>query len=165
MSFQIKIAKESDIELIEKMANVAFPHTYKEILKPDQISYMLGMMYSFSSLENQFKLGHVYFIAYNNETPVGYASVERQSDKIFHLQKIYVMPEWQGKGVGGIMFKRVVEYVKQIQPNQCKIELNVNRNNKAIEFYQHLGMRKVFEGDFNIGRGYQMNDYIMALDL
>ncbi len=165
MSFQIKMADKGDIELIEKMANVAFPDTYKKILTPDQISYMLGMMYSYLSLENQFKLGHVYFIAYKDETPVGYASVERQNEKLFHLQKIYVMPEWKGKGVGGILFRRIVEYVKEQQPQKCTIELNVNRNNKAIDFYKHLGMRKVDEGDFNIGRGYFMNDYIMALDV
>ncbi len=165
MAYQIKMADKSDIALIEKMANVAFPDTYKDILKPDQISYMLGMMYSFSSLENQFNLGHTYFIAYNDKMPVGYASVERQGEKTFHLQKIYVMPEWKGKGVGGVLFKRVVDYVKSVQPEKCAIELNVNRNNKAIEFYKHLGMKKIDEGDFHIGRDYFMNDYIMSLEV
>ena len=28
------------------------------------------------------------------------------------------------------------------------MHLNVNRNNKALQFYQHLGMEKVAEGDF-----------------
>ncbi len=159
------MAEKSDIALIEKMANVAFPDTYKDILKPDQISYMLGMMYSFSSLEAQFKLGHTYFIAYDDETPVGYASVERQGEKVFHLQKIYVMPDWKGKGVGGVLFKRVVDYVKSVQPEKCAIELNVNRNNNAIGFYKHLGMKKIDEGDFHIGRDYFMNDYIMSLEV
>ncbi len=165
MSLKIKKADISDIELIEKLAIVAFPDTYKDILKPDQISYMLGMMYSYPSLESQFKLGHVYFIAYEDKTPVGYASVERQKEKIFHLQKIYVMPEHKGKGIGGILFKRIVEYVKEVQPEKCAIELNVNRNNKALGFYEHLGMKKIFEGDFNIGRGYMMNDYIMSIEV
>lgn len=43
--------------------------------------------------------------------------------------------------------------------------LNVNRNNKALHFYEHKGMKKLREGDFPIGNGYYMNDYIMGLEL
>ena len=39
------------------------------------------------------------------------------------------------------------------------------RNNKALQFYEHMGMRKLREGDFPIGNGYYMNDYIMGLDI
>ncbi len=45
------------------------------------------------------------------------------------------------------------------------MELNVNRNNPALGFYEHMGMKKVREGDFPIGNGYYMNDYIMGLDI
>jgi len=45
------------------------------------------------------------------------------------------------------------------------MELNVNRNNKALHFYEHKGMKKLREGDFPIGNGYYMNDYIMGLEL
>ena len=30
---------------------------------------------------------------------------------------------------------------------------------------QHMGMRKLREGDFPIGNGYYMNDYIMGLEI
>lgn len=43
--------------------------------------------------------------------------------------------------------------------------LNVNRNNRALHFYERMGMRKLREGDFPIGDGYYMNDYIMGLDI
>ena len=54
---------------------------------------------------------------------------------------------------------------KEIHPGPCEMHLNVNRNNKALQFYQHLGMEKVAEGDFHIGNGYYMNDYIMGLKI
>ncbi len=50
-------------------------------------------------------------------------------------------------------------------PDLVMMELNVNRNNKALQFYEHMGMRKLREGDFPIGNGYYMNDYIMGLDI
>ena len=45
------------------------------------------------------------------------------------------------------------------------MELNVNRNNRALHFYERMGLRKLREGDFPIGDGYYMNDYIMGLDI
>ena len=45
------------------------------------------------------------------------------------------------------------------------MELNVNRNNRALHFYERMGMRKLREGDFPIADGYYMNDYIMGLDI
>lgn len=63
------------------------------------------------------------------------------------------------------LFKEAIKYIKEIHPEPCLMELNVNRNNKALQFYQHMGMRKLREGDFPIGNGYYMNDYIMGLDI
>ncbi len=165
MFLELKKATLEDIPLIHSMAAVAFPDAYKDILTPEQTEYMMDMMYSERNLRQQMESGHVYFIAYSGETPCGYVSVERQGDKLFHLQKIYVMPEWRGKGVGGFMFAGAVKHVKFLQPEKCTIELNVNRNNKALEFYKHLGMQKVRQGDFDIGGGFYMNDYIMSLEV
>lgn len=53
----------------------------------------------------------------------------------------------------------------QRRTEPCLMELNVNRNNKALQFYEYMGMRKLREGDFPIGNGYYMNDYIMGLDI
>ena len=36
---------------------------------------------------------------------------------------------------------------------------------RALHFYERMGMRKLREGDFPIGDGYYMNDYIMGLDI
>ena len=65
------------------------------------------------------------------------------------------------------MFEKAVDFVKQSKSERAgKIELNVNRyNSKALKFYTKMGMKKIFEGDFDIGNGYLMTDYIMSLDV
>jgi RimJ/RimL family protein N-acetyltransferase len=46
------------------------------------------------------------------------------------------------------------------------MELNVNRDNvKAWQFYEHMGMHKASSGDFHIGNGYYMTDFIMAMEV
>ena len=43
--------------------------------------------------------------------------------------------------------------------------LTLNRRNPALHFYERMGMRCLREGDFPIGGGFYMNDYIMGLDI
>jgi ribosomal protein S18 acetylase RimI-like enzyme len=68
--------------------------------------------------------------------------------------------------LGKQLFQQAIDAIKELHPAPCQMRLNVNRfNTKAIEFYQRMGMKKIFEGDFDIGHGYLMQDYIMALDI
>ena len=161
----LRRASESDIPLIRQVADVAFPATYREILTPPQLDYMMEWMYSEKSLREQFREGHCFYLAFDGDDPVGYVSVERQGERLFHLQKIYVLPEVQGRGVGRRLFEQAVAHVRRLCPGACRMELNVNRHNRALHFYERMGMRRLREGDFPIGEGFYMNDYIMGLDL
>ena len=161
----IRRASEADCALIRRLAGEVFPATYREILAPAQLDYMMEWMYSEESLQGQFRAGHVWFIASSDGEPCGYVSVERQGGDLFHLQKIYVLPHFQGAHCGSFLFREAVRYIKEVHPEPCMLELNVNRNNKALHFYEHMGMKKLREGDFPIGNGYYMNDYIMGKEI
>lgn len=164
--FNIRKATVDDCLLIHKMANKVFPATYQEILSPEQLDYMMEWMYAPDNIRKQMEEeGHVYFIAYKECEPCGYVSVQPQGKDVFHLQKIYVLPCFQGTHCGSFLFRQAIQYIKEVHPNPCLMELNVNRNNKALHFYERMGMKKLREGDFPIGNGYYMNDYIMGLEI
>ncbi len=164
--YTIRKATIADCELIHKLAQQVFPMTYQEILSPEQIDYMMEWMYAPCNIRKQMeKEGHVYLIAYKGGEQAGYVSVQPQGETVFHLQKIYVLPRFQGMRCGSFLFHEAIRYIKEVHPAPCLMELNVNRHNKAIHFYEHMGMRKLREGNFPIGNGYYMNDYIMGLDI
>ena len=74
----------ADCELINKMAGEVFPATYKEILSPEQLDYMMDWMYAPENIRKQMEEeGHVYFIAYKEGKPCGYVSVQQQEKDIF----------------------------------------------------------------------------------
>lgn len=160
-------AQLEDAPLIEELAQEIFRATYKEILTLRQIDFMMDWMYSQDSLRRQMKEeGHVYYIARYDGVPVGYVSVQQQGERLWHLQKIYLREGLQGKSVGKRMFLKAVEYIRENSALPATMELNVNRNNvKAWQFYEHMGMHKASQGDFHIGLGYYMNDYIMAMEI
>jgi GNAT superfamily N-acetyltransferase len=167
----IRKATEDNLKTIHDMAQVVFRHTYREILSPEQMEYMMDMMYSMPNLRIQLQEGHHYYIAYEGHIPCGYVSVQYEDAdgdgvEVFHLHKIYVMPGAQGKGIGLRLFETVVDHVRNTAPGLCaRIELNVNKYNRAVEFYKHLGMRVLLEEDFPIGNGFYKTDYIMGLDV
>ena len=163
-------ASKSDIRQIQDLSDIAFRSTYKDILSAEQLEYMMDWMYSSESLQNQFEQGHHYFIAYLDNIPVGYASLQPEGTddgvQVFHLQKLYVLPSEQGCGLGRMLFERAAEFALESAKGQvARLELNVNRSNPAVDFYKHLGLRILREGDFPIGGGFYMNDYIMGIDL
>lgn len=164
--FSITKANTDHCPLIHQMAQIAFRDTYQEILSAPQMEYMMEWMYSIDHLTQQMMIeNHVYFIAYFNEQPCGYMSVQQQDGDMFHLQKIYVLPMFKGKGIGKALLQKAISYVKEVHPAPCMLELNVNRNNSAVSFYEHMGLKRLREGDFDIGNGYFMNDYIMGIEL
>lgn len=75
------------------------------------------------------------------------------------IHKIYVLPNTQGKGIGKLLIDEVLKIAKQ--KKQSSLTLNVNRDNRAIQFYKHLDFKIVGEENIPIGNGFLMEDYIM----
>lgn len=165
-NIKIKEAGEADIQVIQKIAAVAFPDTYKDLISREQIDFMMNWMYSTESLVRQMTVdGHTYLIVSEEDRPVGYVSVQPVEEGVVELQKIYVLPGCQGQGLGRRLFDEAVGWIRSNGYAPCRMELHVNRHNKALLFYEHLGMRKLRQGDFDIGSGFQMNDYIMGINI
>jgi ribosomal protein S18 acetylase RimI-like enzyme len=59
--------------------------------------------------------------------------------------------------------KQAFNFAKENQMNS--MTLQVNRNNKAVEFYKKFGFEIIDEQDFDIGNGYYMNDFIMRFKI
>ena len=171
MDIEIKRAGNNDLQTIHDMAEVVFRQTDRTILSAEQMEYMMEWMYSLPNLEKQVSQGHTYYIAWDGVEPQGYVSVRKDSvdtdgTEIWHLEKIYVMPSAQGCGLGCRLLETAKKYVVNNKSAQkARIELNVNRNNPAVGFYKHQGLKIIRQGDFPIGNGYYMNDYIMGLDI
>ncbi|PWT98700.1 MAG: GNAT family N-acetyltransferase [Bacteroidetes bacterium] len=160
-------ANVDDISLIRDMTMKVWPQTYANILSPEQIDYMLGMMYSVESLKYQIEeKGHQFIIGYDDKEPVAFASFspkDSENKNRWRLHKIYILPGQQGKGIG----KKMVDYIaaEALRYGASEIELNVNRYNPAKTFYEKIGFSEIGQEDIDIGGGYLMNDYIMLLKI
>lgn len=160
LSFQLRNVKAEEIPLIRKLALQIWPTAFEEILSGDQIKYMLEMMYSESALLADAARGvEFYILNYENED-CGYAAIEKLDDHSYKLHKIYLSQKLHGKGLG----KWMIIQMEQISKNRGAtiLKLNVNRENKAVDFYKSQGYEIIKTEDINIGNGYFMNDFVMA---
>jgi ribosomal protein S18 acetylase RimI-like enzyme len=162
-SYLIRSASITDIELIRSLCFEVWPQTYASIISQEQIEYMLDRMYSPLSLKQQMEEGAHFILLYNDALPIGFASYQVITPTHCKLHKLYVLPTQQGKGGGRVMIQHILVEIKEkgIQ----HLELQVNRNNSAVTFYERLGFYKREVADFDIGNGFFMNDYIMQIDL
>ncbi|SEW34662.1 GNAT family N-acetyltransferase [Chitinophaga arvensicola] len=165
MNYQIKAATVKDIPVIQELTDRIWRPTYQSILTPDQIVYMLDMMYSTASLEKQItELQHQFIILQDDDKPIGFAAYSAtDTGGIFKLHKIYLDGSYQGKGVGKFLLLQVAEQVKERGANI--LELDVNRFNKAKQFYEKQGFSVYKEKQTDIGQGYIMDDYVMRKPL
>jgi GNAT superfamily N-acetyltransferase len=155
----------NELEEIRRIALRTWPVTFKDILSPAQIDYMLEWMYNLETLENQVKNGHSFFLCRILNEPVGFIGLEPDypTIKTVKLHKIYVLPDFHGKGVGNALLKKGIEFAKSHDANA--ILLHVNRFNKAVDFYLKNGFTIEKEENIAIGEGFWMEDYVMRLTL
>lgn len=158
---EIRNAEIDDLETIRELAYKIWPAAYGEILGKAQLDYMLEKIYSLSSLRNQFNvLKHHFIMVIEDDIPIGFASFSAHDDAaVFHLHKIYVLPAEQGKNVGKQVLDHIISDIKTA--GATSLQLNVNRFNKALHFYEKQGFKIIREEDIDIGEGFFMNDYVM----
>lgn len=162
----IEKATIQDIPNIQQIAHITWYPTFEKILSKEQIGYMLEMMYSEKSLEEQFEIKkHHFFLAKENNKALGFMSVELnyQNQSVAKIHKIYILPTIQGKGIGKILMKKAEELAQKNK--QQSITLNVNRFNKALNFYENLGYKNIKTEDIDIGNGYLMEDFVLEKKL
>jgi len=155
-------ATTADLPLIRQIAYKTWPPTYGHILSSAQLDFMLESFYSDDTLlKNMTEKGHYFLLLKENEDWMGFASYEHHYNgtNITRLHKLYLLPEAQGKGAG----KQLLEAVECAarQSHSVAVSLNVNRFNKAKEFYLKCGFEIVGEENLEIGHGYLMEDYKM----
>ena len=159
----IRPAGLDDINTIGFLAQQIWPDTYGKILGAEQLKYMLNLFYSPASLRRQMVDEHHSFVLIEqDEDAIGFASWSATPEPgVYKLHKIYFLPGQQGKGLG----RSILQFIfGDIAPQGAKtLRLNVNRYNKARQFYERMGFSVTKEEDVPIGKSYFMNDYVMEI--
>lgn len=150
-------ATEADAATIQQLAQKIWHEHYPDIISIEQINFMLADRYSIQAISSGMKKGEMFYLAYANDTPVALADIELKDGHYF-LHKFYVDVASHRGGIGSQFFRYILQQIDAAKP----IRLQVNRQNyKAVNFYFKKGFIIERVGDFDIGGGFVMNDFVM----
>ncbi|MFY8171693.1 MAG: GNAT family N-acetyltransferase [Sphingobacteriaceae bacterium] len=161
-NLSIKLASIEDIPAIVKIAYDTWFVTYQDVISQAQIEYMFGEMYTPESIYKQMDFyKHAFLILYQADMPIGFSSYGKLEEPIntFKLHKLYLLPSQQNKGFGRILLNEVEKKAADLAANH--LQLNVNRKNPALSFYEKLGYEIIETVDIPFAE-FWLNDYVLA---
>lgn len=150
-----KIVKEDKlIHKVKELADIIWHEAYKEMIRKEQIDYMLDKFQSFEAVKRQInKEQYHYYLIYEGDIEIGFFAFTNSS--FIFLSKVYLLNSFRGKGY----FRKVIDFLLLYKK---KITLTVNKGNLlALNAYSGLGFFNVSEVKTDIGGGFYMDDFIM----
>jgi ribosomal protein S18 acetylase RimI-like enzyme len=159
MPLQIMRADVSNAAMIATIGKKAFRASFEHLFKSrEELFEYLEYTYDPVKLAKSIrKENNYYFLAWLNGEPVGFAKVKKDSlnDQIesisqIELQKIYVLKECQGRGVGTALLNEVKNLARDIYPDYIWLDTHIS-NEKAIRLYERSGFKKIGKYHFTIG--------------
>ena len=144
------------------MASAIVREHFDPIIGKAQNDYMLNMFQTPEAIQHQLDQGCRYYFVRKEGRNLGFLAFYPRESAMY-LSKFYLYREERGKGYARPMMDFVVRHARQA--GLPAVELNVNRNNSAVNVYRSLGLYVVREEKNEIGSGFFMDDFVFRLDL
>lgn len=160
----IRKATQADIPALCALARVVWTATYPGLISQQQIEYMLADRYSPARLSLQIdNPKHAWRLVYWDDDLVGFAHARLEAESC-KLDKLYVHPDCQRRGIGRTLLDDIKLFAQT--HHVTRLNLQVNRGNTAaIAAYQRYGFTICDAQVFDIGGGFVMDDYVMAMPI
>ncbi|MDB6075979.1 MAG: Ribosomal protein acetylase RimI [Verrucomicrobiaceae bacterium] len=162
---RFEIIGEEGLPVVRELAQAIWPRVYPGIISEAQIAYMLELRYDLAALRGDLNKGVRFALIKSGDDAIGFTAFEpRLAAEEAFLHKLYLLPEFAGKGVGAESLKWVTEQARSLSLRRLRLFVN-KHNTSAIRAYQRAGFG--FEKDVitEIGGGFVMDDYVMVKTL
>ena len=150
---KIRKAVLSDAKGIAKVHVDSWKSTYANIV-PDEYLNNLSYESREEIWTNAIPFGGVYIAESNEGVLVGFSKGGKERSGKYNgydgeLYAIYILKEYQGKGIGTALVKTVLDDIKGMGINSMLVL--VLEDNISRQFYESLGARKIDKVEVEIG--------------
>lgn len=161
-SLSLRPASEADIPVLRELADRIWRESYAAMLTPEQMDYMLAWMYAPETIAREMAEGVIWELALLGDDAIGFHSCTHEpGEQRLKLNKLYILPERQGNGLGQVVLGRVHELAESLGAAEVWLQVN-KRNPRAIAAYERAGYRIARSAVFDIGGGFVMDDFVMT---
>lgn len=168
---KVRFCTEADASVIADLSRQTFYETFaSENTAADMEKFMAEQFSRESLMKEVGAEGNIFFLAYDNETPVGYARMRESSspaglgeEKSIEIARIYAAAASVGKGIGKALMQKCIDMATEM--NKEVLWLGVwEKNQRAIDFYSKWGFEKFGTHLFILGNDPQ-TDWLMKKEL
>ena len=153
------LSNAEELSRIRGIADDVWPKTFRGILSPEQIVYMMKMMYAPEVMEKELASGYTFELLVVAGKDAGYMVYAPYDDPgTMKLHKLYLLEEYQGKGYGQKMLHHVIEAAEKRRFSSVILAVN-KQNEKAQRAYKRFGFAHYKSVQIDIGNGFIMDDY------
>jgi ribosomal protein S18 acetylase RimI-like enzyme len=164
LKIEIKPVTPSEVPAISALAREIWQATYPGIITQEQIDFMLEQRYGHERLYDDLEDAHKWLDqAFHDGRRVGFAFSEEYKGE-FKLDKLYIHPDVQRRGVGGQLIAHVAERAGKLGYPCVILQVN-KRNVNAINSYKKYGFTVRTSTVDDIGHGFVMDDFVMEKKL
>lgn len=148
----------NDTEILALLGRLTYSESHGHFInnKEDLFNYNNEAFSIEKTKEELQNSNNLYWIAYVNKLPVGYAklvlntnNIQVDSNRQCRLERIYVLQEFLGKKVGYELYTTVFNNFKELGFEQLWLTTYI-KNENAIQFYKKLGFEIVGDYDFMV---------------
>ncbi|GIV44712.1 MAG: N-acetyltransferase [Bacteroidia bacterium] len=170
-NIEIRKVTTNDLEELQKIGRMTFYETFASGNTEENMNKYLDEAFSFTKLTTELSDNNAefYFATLDNKV-IGYlklnfgqSQTELQDNKAVEIERIYVLKEYHGKGVGQLLYDKAIKIARQ--KNAEYVWLGVwEENPRAINFYKKNGFVEFDKHIFKLGNDEQ-TDIMMKLKL
>lgn len=161
---EIGLLRLDEAEALVDLAERIWRTCYPGMISIEQIDYMLEQRYRPGLVRQLLARGDLWLAARAQGELIGFAHGHPLPGDDYKLDKLYVRPDLQRHGIGAALIAKTVRHARH--HGSERLILRVNRqNHPAIQSYLKHGFRIASLMTEDIGQGYVMDDYVMALAL
>lgn len=159
---KIRRAHIADTELLADLGAQTFALTFAKDNTPEDMAYYLATNFNQEKMTAELADVHsIFFIAEVGQAAAGYAKLKKgdlpsciTNARTIELERLYILPEYFGRGVGEALMRACLHEAKQ--QDYESVWLGVwEHNDRARAFYRKLGFRDVGEKVFQLGKDLQ----------
>lgn len=143
---------------MSKMAAEIVREHFDPLIGKEQNDYMISLFQTPEAIFSQLQKGYQYWFVCLDHAKIGFLAYYEKPHAMY-LSKFYLYASFRGHGYARAMLDYVI--LKAEEAGYDAIELNVNRDNDAVNVYKTMGFEVIREEKNDIGSGFYMDDYVM----
>jgi diamine N-acetyltransferase len=144
--------EERDLESVRRITWKTWRASYASFIPERDMKWYFDQHYTIKELGTLWRSSHFRgYLAFVGEIPAGYAKANYSVDEHkLYVQSMYVLPEYQGKGLGHLLLGRAEQRAREYDLDRIWLGV-MTHNTAALAWYRRNGFHFVEEAPFLIG--------------